>query len=83
MPILLNYRTKEELLQAGFSAEALRGDVPCNRVFLRDGDRVFHTYSTFARGLDHLYSPYNYVDLTPYGRQESWEDSPEGWPRRR
>lgn len=81
-PIMLNYRTKEELAGTGSGEEAPRGDLPCNSVFLRDGDSVFHTYSAFARGLDHLYPPYTYVDLTPYGRQESWEDSPEGWPTR-
>ncbi|SDQ92358.1 Predicted dithiol-disulfide oxidoreductase, DUF899 family [Virgibacillus subterraneus] len=50
-------------------------------VFLRDGDRVFHTYSTYLRGLDTLFSPFNYLDLTPFGRQETWEKSPEGWPQ--
>lgn len=50
-------------------------------VFLRDGDRVFHTYSTYLRGLDTLFSPFNYLDLTPLGRQETWENSPEGWPQ--
>lgn len=50
-------------------------------VFLRDGDRIFHTYSTYSRGVDLLMSPHNYLDLTPLGRQETWEDSPEGWPQ--
>ncbi|RJQ76379.1 DUF899 domain-containing protein [Pseudonocardiaceae bacterium YIM PH 21723] len=57
-------------------------DRPANSVFLRDGDQVFHTYTAFERGLDHLYPPYTYIDLTPYGRQEAWEDSPAGWPKR-
>ena len=39
-------------------------------VFLRDGDRVFHTYSTYQRGLDPLLNTYNLLDLTPLGRQE-------------
>lgn len=39
-------------------------------VFLRDGDRVFHTYSTYQRGLDSLMNTYNFLDLTPLGRQE-------------
>jgi predicted dithiol-disulfide oxidoreductase (DUF899 family) len=38
-------------------------------VFLREGDRVFHTYSTYARGIEPVLSPYNYLDLTPLGRQ--------------
>ena len=39
-------------------------------VFLRDGERVFHTYSTYQRGLDPLLNTYNFLDLTPLGRQE-------------
>ena len=39
-------------------------------MFLRDGDRVFHTYSTYQRGLDPLLNTYNLLDLTPLGRQE-------------
>jgi predicted dithiol-disulfide oxidoreductase (DUF899 family) len=44
-------------------------------------DEVFHTYSAFARGLDHSAPGYPFLDLTPYGRQEKWEDSPAGWPQ--
>jgi predicted dithiol-disulfide oxidoreductase (DUF899 family) len=79
-PIEYNYQSKDELLQR-FPADALRGDWPANSVFLRDGEEVFHTYTAYARGLDQLFTPYNFVDFTPYGRQEAWEDSPEGWPR--
>jgi predicted dithiol-disulfide oxidoreductase (DUF899 family) len=50
-------------------------------VFLRDGDDVFHTYTTDDRGIDHLGSTLGLLDITPYGRQESWEDSPEGFPK--
>lgn len=50
-------------------------------VFLRDGDDVFRTYLTEDRGVEHLGSHWTYLDLVPYGRQESWEDSPEGWPQ--
>lgn len=39
-------------------------------VFLRDGERVFHTYSTYQRGLDLFLNTYNFLDLTPLGRQE-------------
>ena len=41
-------------------------------VFLREGDDVFHTCSTYARGGDLLIGTYNYLDLTPLGRQEGW-----------
>ncbi|MFD2200938.1 DUF899 domain-containing protein [Shivajiella indica] len=57
------------------------GDLPGKSVFLRDGNKVYHTYSSFARGLEFAATHYNYLDLTPYGRQESWEDSPKGWPQ--
>lgn len=57
------------------------GDLPGKSIFLRDGDAVYHTYSAFARGTDLLGTHYNYLDLTPYGRQESWENSPKGWPQ--
>jgi predicted dithiol-disulfide oxidoreductase (DUF899 family) len=51
-------------------------------VFLRDGDDIYRTYFTDKRGVEYLGSHWTYLDLTPFGRQESWEDSPEGRPRR-
>ena len=50
-------------------------------VFLRDGDQVYRTYSTTNRGVDRLVFVNSILDLTPYGRQEDWEDSPAGWPQ--
>jgi predicted dithiol-disulfide oxidoreductase (DUF899 family) len=50
-------------------------------VFLRDGEKIYRTYSTTARGVDRLLFANNILDLTPYGRQEDWEDSPAGWPQ--
>ena len=47
-------------------------------VFLRDGDGIFYTYYTSARGTETLGSTWGLLDLTPFGRQENWEDSPEG-----
>ncbi len=49
-------------------------------VFLRDGDSVFRTYFTTARGVEALGSVWTFLDLTPLGRQEEWEDSPAGYP---
>jgi predicted dithiol-disulfide oxidoreductase (DUF899 family) len=49
-------------------------------VFLRDGDDVFRTYFTTHRGTEALGSVWTFLDLTPFGRQEEWEDSPEGYP---
>jgi len=50
-------------------------------VFLRDGDNVFRTYFTTARGAEALGSVWTFLDLTPLGRQEEWEDSPAGYPQ--
>ena len=50
-------------------------------VFLRDGKRIYRTYFTTGRGLESLGSHWSYLDRTPLGRQEQWEDSPAGWPQ--
>ena len=50
-------------------------------VFLRDGDDVYRTYNTTSRGVDRMLWVHNILDVTPYGRQEAWEDSPSGWPQ--
>jgi predicted dithiol-disulfide oxidoreductase (DUF899 family) len=72
-PIDYNYRTRAEHEQAG-SDYYLGAEQPFElhglSVFLRDGSRVFHTYSTYARGPETLIGTYHYLDLTPLGRQE-------------
>jgi predicted dithiol-disulfide oxidoreductase (DUF899 family) len=50
-------------------------------VFFRDGDRVFRTYFVNNRGDEAMGGTWTYLDLTPLGRQELWEDSPEGYPQ--
>jgi predicted dithiol-disulfide oxidoreductase (DUF899 family) len=50
-------------------------------VFLRDGDNIFRTYFTSGRGVEALGSVFTFLDLTPLGRQEDWEDSPDAWPQ--
>ena len=76
-PVLLNYRTEAELAGIGFEwGPARRGDYPGISAFLRDRDRVFHTYSTFARGLEQPGGTSAYLDLTALGRQEAWEQPP-------
>jgi len=50
-------------------------------VFLRVGDTVYRTYNTQGRGTEQLSHSFPLIDLLPYGRQEDWQDSPEGWPR--
>ena len=49
--------------------------------FLRDGPTIYRTYNTTRRGVDRLLFTQNILDLTVYGRQEDWEDSPSGWPK--
>lgn len=48
--------------------------------FLRDGDRVFLTYSTTGRGNEPINGSFGLLDMTPYGRGEAWEDNPKDWP---
>ncbi|HEX7341410.1 MAG TPA: DUF899 family protein [Rhodanobacteraceae bacterium] len=54
------------------------GDLRC---YLRDGDEVFQTYETTGRGVEAMLPSLQLIDFTPYGRQETWEDSPPGWPQ--
>jgi predicted dithiol-disulfide oxidoreductase (DUF899 family) len=65
-----------------FDATTDEGEKHVASVFLRDGDDIYRTYFTDKRGVEYLGSHWTYLDLTPFGRQESWEDSPEGRPRR-
>jgi predicted dithiol-disulfide oxidoreductase (DUF899 family) len=50
--------------------------------YLRQGSKVFETYWTTRRGVEAMDNSYRLLDLTVYGRQEAWEDSPSGWPQR-
>ena len=49
--------------------------------FIRDGDRVFRSYFVNVRGDEAMGSTWSYLDITALGRQETWEDSPEGYPQ--
>jgi predicted dithiol-disulfide oxidoreductase (DUF899 family) len=49
--------------------------------FIRDGDRIFRTYLINSRGDEQMGDTWNYLDITALGRQEVWEDSPEGYPQ--
>lgn len=53
------------------------GTIAC---FLRDGDRVFLTYSTTGRGNEPADASLGLLDMTVYGRGEAWQDNPAGWP---
>ncbi|MCO4745951.1 MAG: DUF899 domain-containing protein [Proteobacteria bacterium] len=59
------------------------GEAPGLSVFSREGDTIFHTYSTYSRGLDVLINTYNYLDLVPRGRNYDGNDAYMGWLRRR
>jgi len=81
-PPQYNYRGKAEL-EARQKEEPwfLKGEEHGISVFFNIGDDVFHTYSAFGRGCESLTDCYRLLDLTPYGRQEDFEDSPPGWPQ--
>ena len=63
--------------------EPVGGEMGLFAVYLRDGDRVFLTYSATDRGTEPADGIFALLDMTPYGRGESWEDNPEGWPEGR
>jgi predicted dithiol-disulfide oxidoreductase (DUF899 family) len=52
-----------------------------HNVFINEGGQIFRTYFVDARGDEALGSTWSYLDVTPLGRQEEWEDSPEGYPQ--
>ncbi|MEJ7797456.1 MAG: DUF899 domain-containing protein [Solirubrobacteraceae bacterium] len=79
-PLEYNYRTKAEYEQAGmgyYFAGEQPIELPGSSYFLRDGDTVFHTYSSYARGAEMTGGSYYFLDLTALGRQEEWEE-PKG-----
>lgn len=85
-PVEYNYQDRAALERRGATYN-LRGEQHGVSVFLRDGDRVFHTYSSYARGLDPMLASYLWLDLTPFGRGEGWGGMPDldgkgrGWLR--
>jgi len=80
-----NYQSAKALQQAG-KIPSTKGELPGISVFLREGDEIFHSYSTYGRGLDALIGTYQLLDLTPFGRGEGWGGMPDlgqgmGWVR--
>ncbi len=71
-PVEYNYRDRAEWERAGFPD--LAGEFHGTSVFLRDGARVYHTYSTYGRGTEQVGGTHYYLDLTALGRQEDWEE---------
>lgn len=80
-PVEYNYRNKAEL-EANKVPNAISGEEHGLSVFFRIEDDLFHTYSTYARGTEALTDARALLDMTPYGRQQDFEDSPAGWPQR-
>lgn len=77
-PVQFNFRGPAELEQAGLGwLNDQPGEQPGYSCFLRDGDEIFHTYSTFGRGTEQLGGGYAFLDMTALGRQEDWEE-PKG-----
>jgi predicted dithiol-disulfide oxidoreductase (DUF899 family) len=70
--------TITDSFDADFGVEEWHG----HNVFLRDGERAFRTYFINGRGDEAMGSTWSYLDITPLGRPETWEDSPTGWPQR-
>jgi predicted dithiol-disulfide oxidoreductase (DUF899 family) len=64
-----------------FGVTTGQGESSGTSVFLRDVDTLYRTYFTTGRGDEMLGGFWSFLDLTPFGRQETWEDSPTGWPQ--
>jgi predicted dithiol-disulfide oxidoreductase (DUF899 family) len=78
----VSFRTEEDGRTYNFgTGRPGAGDRPGLSCFSREGDEVFHTYSTYERGLDLLLGTYNYLDLTPLGRHEEGLPYPMAWVR--
>ena len=50
-------------------------------MFIREGDRIYRTYFIGGRGSEGFGTVWSHLDMTALGRQEEWEESPEGWPQ--
>ena len=71
--------TISDSFDADFGVDEWHG----HNAFIRDGDRVFRTYMINSRGDEAMGTVWSYLDMTALGRQEEWEDSPEGYPQSR
>lgn len=71
LPWYSNYQVDDPAIAGG-------GYIAC---YLRQGDRIFLTWETTNRGVETISSSLQLIDMSVYGRQETWEDSPEGWPQ--
>ena len=74
---LIPWYTLTDDFDADFGVDQWHG----TNAFIRDGERIFRTYFVHDRGDEQLGSTWSYLDITALGRQEAWEDSPEGYPQ--
>ena len=74
---MIPWVTVTDAFDADFGVDEWHG----TNVFYRDGDRIFRTYFINNRGDEQMGGTWNYLDITPLGRQEVWEDSPKGYPQ--
>ena len=81
-PRMFNFRDEEEMAKRKDGHWTFKGETHGLSVFFRIDEDIFHTYSAFARGVESLTDAYPLLDCTPYGRQEDFEDSPDGWPQK-
>lgn len=65
----------------GADVDAAPGQGFAVNVFIRDGEKVYRTWHTNGRGTEQLTLTFALVDILPWGRQEEWQDSPDGWPK--
>ena len=75
-----HYESASKLVKTG-KLSYDKGELPGLSVFFRDGNYVFHSYSTYQRGLDLPLNIYNFLDMTPLGRQEADGKRMQGWVR--
>jgi predicted dithiol-disulfide oxidoreductase (DUF899 family) len=75
------FSSAESDFNVDFGVTTDKGEKSGTSVFLRDADTVYRTYFTSGRGDEMLGNFWSFLDITPFGRQETWEDSPPGWPQ--
>ena len=76
---MIPWYTITDSFDADFGVDEWHG----HNAFIRDGERVFRTYFINSRGDEAMGTVWSYLDMTALGRQETWEDSPEGYPQSR
>ena len=75
------YSSYQSEFNYDFGVSSDKGEMFGVSVFFREDDKIYRTYFTSLRGVEHLGTVWSYLDLTPWGRQELWEDSPEAVPQ--